>query len=86
MLRVISKAEQIRTEENRFLYSVTAVGESNGRPMHWHYHLCTAPSGQQVALVFAVETQMLERLGDRELMLVNGLQFLANPLSENTKR
>ena len=76
-LKSITKAEQFETPDERFVYRVTAVGKSNGIDMHWLYYLCAAPSGRQVSFVFACETKLLERLGNRDLGIVSSLQFLA---------
>jgi hypothetical protein len=75
-LKEIVQAEQLETNDGRFLYRVTAVGEANGQPMHWIYYLCTAPSGKQVAFVFAAESKLLEKLAKRDLGIVLGLEFL----------
>ena len=75
-LKSITKAEIFEVPDERFLYRVTAVGQSNGIEMHWLYYLCAAPSGRQVSYVFAVETKLLERLGNRDLGIVSTLQFL----------
>lgn len=82
----IEKAEQLETEDGRFLYRVTATGEVLGAaedgkkakqiPMTWTYYLCAAPSGRQVSLLFAVETELLEKLDERDLEIVSGLEFL----------
>lgn len=74
-LKSIDKAEQIKTDDGRFLYRVTASGEANGLPMQWIYYLCADPSGRQVAFVFAVEKKVIDRLSNRDLGIVNSLQF-----------
>ncbi len=76
-LREIVQAEQLKTDDKRFLYRVTAVGESNGVPVHWIYYLCAGPAGRQTAFVFAVETKLIERLANRDLGIVSSLEFLA---------
>ncbi len=75
-LKEITKAELIDSKDGRFLYRVTAVGEANKRPLTWFYYLCAAPSGRQVSLVFVVDTKYVDRLGNRDLEIVNSLQFL----------
>lgn len=75
-LTKIVQAEQLETNDGRFLYRVTAVGQANGQPMHWIYYLCAAPSGKQVAFVFAAESKLLEKLDKRDLSIVLGLEFL----------
>ena len=79
-LKEITNAELLKTEEKRFRYRVTAVGEANGIPMTWLYYLCAEPSGRQISLVFSVETKLLKRLANRDLGIVEGLEFLTPDL------
>ena len=75
-LKAITKAEQLKVADGRFLYRVTAQGTSNGIEMDWIYYLCAAPSGRQVSLVFSVETKLREKLTNRDLEIVSKLRFL----------
>jgi hypothetical protein len=75
-LKAIEKAESIPTDDHRFLYRVTIVGEANKVPITWIYYLCAAPNGLQVSFVFAVETALRERLGNRDLQMLKSLRFL----------
>jgi hypothetical protein len=78
-LKSISKSEQLRprnASDRRFLFRVTAEGQADGIPMTWFYHLCAAPTGQQVSFVFAVETKNLEKFNNRDVGLVRLLEFL----------
>ncbi len=52
-------------------------GEEEGRviPVTWIYYLCASPSGAQVSAVFALEPELLERLGEKDLELIRSLQF-----------
>lgn len=80
-LKAIEKAEEVKTDDGRFLYRVTAVGETKDPaqtapiPMTWIYYLCASPAGEQVSLVFAVETKLMEQLGNRDLAFVKSLTF-----------
>jgi hypothetical protein len=78
-LKAIEKVETIPTDDHRFLYRVTAVGEANKVPITWIYYLCAAPNGLQVSFVFAVETALRGRLGDRDLQMLKSLRFLEAP-------
>lgn len=78
-LKSLKKGEVIPTDDGRFLYRVTAVGESNNVPVTWIYYLCAAPNGSQVSFVFAVETALLDRLGNRDRQMLNSLRFLPPP-------
>lgn len=78
-LKSITKTEQLsprNAADRRFLFRVIVDGEADGIPMTWFYHLCAAPSGQQVALAFAVETKLLDKFNNRDLNLVRLLEFL----------
>lgn len=63
---------------NIYRYRVVASGRSDGRPMHWIYYLCADASGQQVAFVFSVETQLEKQLQDRDLQMVGSLEFVSS--------
>ena len=78
-LKTIEKAETIPTDDHRFLYRVTAIGEANKVPITWIYYLCAAPNGLQISFVFAVETALRERLGNRDLQMLKSLRFLETP-------
>lgn len=78
-LKGITKTEQLQprnANDRRFLFRVIAEGEADGVPMTWFYHLCAAPTGQQVSFVFAVETKNLEKFNNRDLGLVRLLEFI----------
>ncbi len=78
-LKSITNAEQLQPlsrQDRRFLLRVTVDGEADATPMTWFYHLCASPVGQQIALVFAVETKNLEKFADRDLSIIRLLDFL----------
>ena len=58
---------------------VTASGVDHGLAMTWFYYLCTAPTGQQVSLVFAVEQRLLKTWGSRDRDIVSTLVFPKRP-------
>ena len=62
-LKRLKRPRTIPTDDHRFLYRVTAVGEANKVPITWIYYLCAAPNGLQVSFVFAVETALRDRRG-----------------------
>lgn len=62
--------------DRRFIYRVTIDGEADKVPMTWLYYLCAAPTGQQVAFVFAIETKQLEKFGNRDQTVVRLLEFI----------
>jgi hypothetical protein len=71
----ITSAQQLKTNDGRFIYRVIAVGQSRNIEMIWLYYLCAAPDGSQAALVFSVESKLLEKLGKRDLAIVQSLTF-----------
>lgn len=79
--RRIEKAEEIPTNDGRWLYRVTVTGVARNVPMHWFYYLCAAPDGQQVAFVYAVESRLVEQFGGQDIAQVRGLQFQARGTS-----
>ena len=74
LTKVVS-AEEIETDDGRFLYRVVATGNSNGREMHWIYYLCTDPDGRQVSFVFSTETELLETLNERDIDLIRTIEW-----------
>jgi hypothetical protein len=75
-LKKIGQTEELTGQGGNYLYRVVAIGEVNGTPMHWIYYLCAGPSGRQVSFAFVVETELIERLGDRDREIVKSLEFL----------
>ncbi|MCA9116822.1 MAG: hypothetical protein KDA79_17200 [Planctomycetaceae bacterium] len=72
----ITKAEQLKTGDDRYLYRVTAEGRAGKIDMQWIFYLCAAPDGRQVSFVFAVEKGLIEKLDNRDLGIVSNVQFL----------
>ncbi len=75
-LKDITQAEQLKTDDGRFLFRVTAIGQVKNVEMTWFYYLCAAPSGQQIGFVFSIETNLIEQLANRDLGIVESLQFV----------
>jgi hypothetical protein len=74
-LKEVVSAEEIGTQDGRFLYRVTATGTANEREMTWIYYLCAHPDGRQVSFVFSTETNLLETLNERDLDLIQTIQW-----------
>ncbi|HEV8070802.1 MAG TPA: hypothetical protein VGP76_24010 [Planctomycetaceae bacterium] len=81
----IEKAEQIPTEDGRFLYRVAVAGEANKSPITWIYYLCAAPNGSQTSSVFAVDSSLTKRLGDRDLEMMKSLKFTDSPVQADKR-
>lgn len=75
-LEKILRAEELKTNDDRYLYRVTAVGRSRNVPMHWFYYLCAGPDGRQTAFVFSIESRFVDQLAGRDLNMVETLEFL----------
>ncbi|MBM79407.1 MAG: hypothetical protein CMJ78_02280 [Planctomycetaceae bacterium] len=84
-LERIKAAEQIKTDDGRYLYRVTATGKSNDIPMHWFYYICASPQGRQLALSFAVETEQLKQFSNRDLDFVQRIRFSPPRVSSQDK-
>ena len=56
-------------------WRVTATGIDHGLPMHWFYYLCTHPSGRQLSLVFAVESDRLKTWARRDRDIISRLEI-----------
>ncbi len=72
----ILKAENLATDDGRYIHRVTVAGKANNVPVHWIYYLCADPSGRQISFVFTVDQKLLEQLKDRDTDLVLSLDFL----------
>jgi hypothetical protein len=81
----IEKSEQIPTEDGRFLYRVAVAGEANKSPITWIYYLCAAPNGSQTSSVFAVDSSLTKRLGDRDLEMMKSLKFTDSPVQADKR-
>jgi hypothetical protein len=81
----IEKAEQIPTDDGRFLYRVAVAGEANKNPITWIYYLCAAPNGSQTSSVFAVDSSLTKRLADRDLEMMKSLKFTDSPVQADKR-
>jgi hypothetical protein len=75
-LTEIIAAEELKGPTARKLYRVTAKGKADESEMVWRYYLASDPDGRQAAFVFTAEASQLARLGDRDLDVVDSLEFL----------
>src|SRR5690606_6270243 len=78
-LKTIQPAEKLPSTDGRIVYRVVAEGEAAELPMQWIYYLCASPSGKQLSLVFAVESQLLETLDSQDRKIVQSLRFDDSP-------
>jgi len=82
----LEKAEPIPTGDGRFLFRVAVIGEANKAPITWIYYLCAAPSGSQTSCVFAIDSTLRKRLGDRDLEMMKSLKFVDTPTQADKRQ
>lgn len=75
-LTAITKAEELKTKDGRYIYRVIAKGKVDKTETEWIYYLCADPTGRQVSLVFTVEASLRKSLGDDHEAFVTSLEFL----------
>jgi hypothetical protein len=75
-LKEIEDAGTVDSAGPHYVYRVVAKGETNGINMHWVYYLVAARSGRQTSFVFAVESELRNELGDRDVEIVKSLEFI----------
>ncbi len=78
LIRIVS-AEEIPTDDGRFLYRVTALGKAQDQELVWKYYLCANTDGRQVSFVFSTEAKLAERLGERDLEIIRSISWPAPP-------
>lgn len=85
--RRIVQAEVIPSNDDRYIYRVTAVGETdqpldNGEskkiPLQWIYYLIASPTGQQIVLVMTLEPESEKRFENQDISLALGMQFMTS--------
>ena len=82
--KTLHPRERIPTDNGQIIYRLVAEGSTvltsdKGAvevPMQWNYYLLAAPSGQQLSFVFAIEPQLVEQLGDRDVEMVKSVRFV----------
>lgn len=74
-LKEITKAEELKTNDGRYIYRVWAKGKVGKTDTEWIYYLVAAPSGRQASLVFTVESALLKEFGDDHEAFTTSLEF-----------
>ncbi len=80
----VIKSEQLPTENGKQILRVAVEGEHEVKgqkgsaliPMTWIYYIVADRTGQQLSFVFAVESPLVEQLGDRDREIVKNLRFV----------
>ncbi len=65
----------VPTEAGRWLYRVAAKGKQDGTPVVQTFHLLAGPNGDQVTVSVLVALEKAEKLGARDVALVNAIEF-----------
>lgn len=65
----------VPTEAGRWLYRVAAKGKQDGLPVVQTFHLLAGPNGDQVTVSVLVALEKAEKLGSRDVALVNAISF-----------
>jgi hypothetical protein len=66
---------EIPAENGYWVYRVSAPGKMDGLKVVQTFYLVAGPKGQQVVLAFTMTPAQAEKLGARDLALVQGLEF-----------
>lgn len=85
--RRIVQAEVVPSGDDRYIYRVTSVGEteqpvpggdSKKISLQWIYYLIAAPTGQQIVLVLTLEPESEKRFENQDISLALGMQFMTS--------
>ncbi len=63
--------------QGKWIYRLSELGQLNGVSVLQNFYLVTAPTGEQVVLVFTLSPKMADKLGARDLSLVASLEVPA---------
>ncbi len=79
-----AEASQSVTEQGVRLLRVAAVGTTNELSIQWNYYHLSNHQGQQAAMVFTCESDLLERLQDQDQAIAQSFQF--TPVSSGAEK
>ena len=68
---------EIPAEKGRWIYRIAAAGTMDGIKVVQSFYLIAGAGGEQVVLAFTMTPAQAEKLGTRDLSLVQGLEFAA---------
>jgi hypothetical protein len=74
-LKTLGATEVIPASDRRFLQRVVASGAVGERQLTWIYYLLADPSGKQASLMFALDTEQLGKLAERDREFVQSVRF-----------
>lgn len=77
-LKAITEAKVVPTKDGRYVYRVVAEGAIADRQLTWIYYLIANPKGDQaLTMLVSLDRELVEKLGNRDLELVQSLRFRA---------
>jgi hypothetical protein len=65
----------IPSEGGRWVYRFSARGQADGLKVQQSFFLVAGPQGDQLQLVFMMTPKQVEKLGSRDVELVEGITF-----------
>lgn len=80
------KASQSANQNGYTVYRVEVSGQASELPVQWNYYLVSDAEGNQAVLLFTLESELVERLGNADQELVNRLQFIGGPTTSGTEQ
>lgn len=66
---------EVKSENGNWVYRVSASGEMDGLKVLQNFFLVAGPEGDQLVLSFTMRQALADKLGTRDLALVNGIEF-----------
>jgi hypothetical protein len=73
----VAQDGEIPAEKGRWIYRIAAAGTMDGIKVVQSFYLIAGAGGEQVVLAFTMTPAQAEKLGTRDLSLVQGLEFAA---------
>jgi YD repeat-containing protein len=77
----IDSAVERKTAHGLRLMKVVAEGTVSELPIQWRYYLAIDPEGHRVALTYTLESKLIERFADADMMMIESLEF-ASPSAD----
>jgi len=74
MEKMLERGE-VPTDGGRWIYRVSANGELEGAKVVQNFYIVASPNGEQMILTFTMRPNNAERLGTRDLAVVNAIDF-----------
>ena len=74
MEQVVDRSE-IPTDGGRWIYRITANGELEGIKVVQHFYVVANAAGEQMICTFTMKPNTVERIGTRDVAIVNAIDF-----------